>query len=120
MENSYVDKVREWVDLDNQSIDLKTSLNKVNDEKKQLEDDILEYVEKNNLENVSLTLSDGKLKFPKTVVKQSLSMKYLKTAFTKYNEENPYSTIDTETVCKFLVDNLDSSSKISIKRYVRS
>lgn len=120
MDGLYVDKVKQWVELDNQSVELKTSLSKVNEDKKELEEDILDYVEQNKLENVSLTLSDGKLKFPKTVVKQSLSMKYIKTSLTKYNEENPTSKIDIDNVCKFLADNLDSSAKLSIKRYVRS
>jgi len=120
MDDAYVAKVRDWIELDNQSIDLKTSLNKVNEGKKALEEDILEYVEKNELENVSLTLSDGKLKFPKNVVRQSLSMKYIKTSLTKYNTEHPSSAIDVDTVCKFLADNLDSSAKLGMKRYVRS
>jgi hypothetical protein len=120
MEATYVDKVKEWVDIDNKAMELKTSINELNEKKKELEEDIIDYVEKNQLENISLNLSDGRLKFPKTTVKQSLSMKYLKATLGKYNEEHASATqIDVDALCQYLVDNLETTTKLSIKRMVR-
>lgn len=119
MDAIYVDKVKEWVELDNKVMELKTSINEVAEKKKELEEDIIDYVEKNQLENISLALSDGKLKFPKTTVKQSLSMKYLKTTLAKFSEDNPLANLDVDALCKYLVDNLETSSKVTIKRSVR-
>lgn len=118
MEADYVEKVKEWVELDNKAMELKTSISDLNEKKKELEEDIIEYVEKNQLENISLNITDGKLKFPKTTVKQSLSFKYLKTALGKYNEEHS-SHLDVDALCKYLVDNLETTSRLTIKRTVR-
>lgn len=118
MEADYVEKVKEWVELDNKAMELKTSISDLNEKKKELEEDIIEYVEKNQLENISLNITDGKLKFPKTTVKQSLSIKYLKVALGKYNEEHS-SDIDVDALCKYLIDNLETTSRLTIKRMVR-
>lgn len=119
MDATYVDKVKEWVELDNKAMELKTSMNEITDKKKELEEDILDYVEQNQLENISLSLSDGKLKFPKTTIKQSLSMKYLRATFGKFIEENPSVNLDVDVLCKYLVDNLETTSKVTIKRSIR-
>jgi uncharacterized protein YaaW (UPF0174 family) len=120
MEATYVDKVKEWVELDSKALELKTSINDLNEKKKELEEEIIEYVEKNNLENISLNITDGRLKFPKTTIKQSLSMKYLKTTLGKYNEEHASSAqIDVDALCQYLVDNLETTTKVTIKRMVR-
>lgn len=120
MEATYIDKVKEWVELDTKAVELKTSMNELNEKKKELEEDIIDYVEKNQLENVTLNISDGRLKFPKTTVKQSLSMKYIKTTIGKYNEENASSPqIDVDALCQYIVDNLETSTKVTIKRMIR-
>lgn len=120
MDSTYADKLKDWIELDNQALQLKTSMTELNEKKKGLEEDILQYVEQNNLENITVCLTEGKLKFPKVSVKQSLSMKYLKAAFTKYNEGNTVNgQIDVDDLCKFLMENLETTSKVSIKRSAR-
>ena len=77
MDNHYVDKMKEWIELDNVYGSLRQQLNDLADKKKELEDDILKYVEDNNLEKVVVTVSDGTLKFPKRSTQQSISLKFL-------------------------------------------
>jgi hypothetical protein len=64
-----------------------------------------------------VTVSDGTLKFPKRSTQQSISLKFLKANLTKYSEEK--SHINVEEVCKFLVSNLETKTKLSIKRDLR-
>lgn len=120
MDQIHVSKVKEWIVLDDQTTELKNSISVLNGKKKELEDDILKYVADEKLEDVTITFGDKKLKFAKTNVKQTLSMKYIKTALTKYNEEQPNShKIDIEDLCSFLLENLETTSKLYIKRPAR-
>lgn len=115
METACIEKVREWLELDNQAQELRNTMNELNEKKKELEDIILKYVEQNNLENVSVSLNDGKLKFAKINFKQSLSLKYIKNTLAKYNEDVT-EKVDIVAICKYLTDNLETSSKTTIKR----
>lgn len=139
MDTVYIDKVKSWLALDNQSLRLKEEMekkteklkleldtivegykqrmDKVGDEKKELEEDILKYVETNALEKMTLSLSDGSLKFTKKSTQQSVSLKYLKTTLGKYSEEK--EAIDAEDVYKYLVSNLETKTKLSMKREVK-
>jgi Family of unknown function (DUF5760) len=120
MDDVYVYKVKEWITLDDQTTELKSSMNGLIEKKKELEDDILKYVVENKLEDVTVTFGGKKLKFSKTNVKQAMSIKYIKSALTKYNEEHVNDTkIDVDDLCKFLLDNLETTSKVCIKRPIR-
>ena len=139
MDTVYIEKVKSWLALDNQTLRLqeememkteklkleldtivqgyKQRINMVSDEKKELEEDILKYVETNALEKMTLSLSDGSLKFTKKSTQQSVSLKYLKTTLGKYSEEK--EAIDAEDVYKYLVSNLETKTKLSMKREVK-
>jgi hypothetical protein len=120
MDPSHVSMVRQWLDLDNKLLTLKEQVQELNDQKKEIEDDIIEYIEKNNLDKVVVNLSDGCLKFPKTSTKQTLSLKYVKNTLTKYNDDKEVNMqVNVEEVCKFLTSNLETKTKISIKRDVK-
>ena len=117
MDNQYVDKMKDWIEIDNAYGALRQQMNDLADKKKELEDEILKYIEENNLEKVVVNLCDGTLKFPKRSTQQSISLKFLKTHLAKYNEEK--TPINVEEVFKFLTSNLETKTKLSIKRDVR-
>jgi predicted site-specific integrase-resolvase len=118
MDEQYIEKMKEWIDLDNVYTSLRKQLNELTEKKKDIEDDILEYIEDNNLEKVVVSVCDGTLKFPKRTVQQSLSMKVLKQVIGKYNEEKSQN-IEIEELVKFISTNLETKTKLSIKRDVR-
>lgn len=120
MDETSISKLREWITLDDQTSELKNSMNVLNEKKKAIEDDIMQYVEDKKLENVTITFGDKKLKFAKVNVKQTLSIKYIKTALAKYNDElSKNSNIDIDDLCKYLIDNLEITTKLCIKRPIR-
>lgn len=120
MDDVHVSKVKEWIVLDEQTTELKNSINGLNEKKKELEDDILKYVADKKLEDVTVTFEGKKLKFAKMNVKQTMSIKYIKTALTKYNDEQVNDNkIDIDELCRFLLDNLETTSKVCIKRSIR-
>ena len=109
--------MKEWIEMDNVYSTLRQQMNELNDKKKVLEDDILKYIEDNNLEKVVVTVNDGTLKFPKRSQQQAISLKFLKTHLTKYSDEK--QSINVEEVFKFLTSNLETKTKLSIKRDIR-
>ena len=117
MDDQYVEKMKEWIELDNVYGSLRQQMSDLADKKKELEDDILKYIEENNLEKVVVSVSDGTLKFPKRSTQQSISLKFLKANLSKYNEDK--SPINVEDICKFLISNLETKTKLSIKRDLR-
>lgn len=117
MDNHYVDKMKEWLDLDNTHGALRQQINDLTDKKKDLEDEILKYIEDNDYEKVVVSVCDGTLKFPRRTVHQAISMKFLKHTLNKYNDEK--ASIDVEELVKYVSSNLETKSKLSIKRDVR-
>jgi hypothetical protein len=118
MDDTYVDKLKEWIELDNQAIRLKEQLNDVNDNKKEIEEEILQYIEANSFDKLTINISDGNLKFPQATTKSPLSIKFLKNTLNKYNDEHG-QTVDIDKILKFISSNMETKTKRYIKRDVR-
>lgn len=114
MDDTYLEKIKRWIDLDNQTVRLKSQLAELGDEKKDLEEEIVEYVKSKGLDKLTVNIADGTLKFAKRNTQQAMSIKYLKATLEKYNEEQ--EPINTDAVLQYLVTNLQSKTKTFIKR----
>jgi chromosomal replication initiation ATPase DnaA len=118
MDNQYIDKLKEWIELDNQVIRLKEQLTDINEDKKELEEEILKYVEDNSFDKLTINISDGSLKFSQTTQKSPISIKFLKSTLNKYNEEHNKS-VDIDNLLKFISSSIETKTKRYIKRDVR-
>lgn len=122
MEQEYEEKLKQWIDYDNKLSLLKEEIYKLNESKKSLEDEVLRYVEQNDMVGVSVNTSDGTLKFSNRKVQQSITMKYIRSMLHNYNVqliEQEDNKVDVEGICKFLVSNLETKQKTYIKRDYR-
>lgn len=117
MDNIYLEKMKEWIDIDNVHLTLKQQTQELINKKKVLEEDILKYIEDNHYEKVVVSISDGTLKFPKHNIQQAISVKLLKSLLTRYNEE--INNIDVASLIDYITSNLETKSKLSIKRDIR-
>lgn len=120
MDIAYVTKIQEWVALDNQVKDIKEQIkaleNKELVEKRDaIEKEIVEYIEKNKLEKLTINISDGNIKFSKTNMKSPLNNKTLKTLLDKYQEEED-NNIDVDALYNYIIDNIETKTKVSIRR----
>lgn len=111
MDPQHIKKVQEWVECDNKILKYKKAMKEYQDKKQELEDEILEYVEKQNLSSFSLTISDGQIKFAKRSVTQSLSIKTLRTALETY-EDN----INVESLIRHISSKLETKQKVFMNR----
>lgn len=115
MDEVYVDKLKKWIEYDNSITQLKEKMSVLNESKKQIEEDVIQYIEHSGLSGVSVAISDGSLKFPTRKIQQSMSLKFIRSVVDKYNEEKGQQ-IDNEQFCQFLMSKLDTKQKIYIKR----
>lgn len=118
MDLQHVQKVKDWVELDNKILRNREDLKEVVEKKKVLEEDIITYVKNNNIENFSLNISDGHIKFAKRTTNQPLSIKVMRLLLEKFNEERNAS-LDVADICQFVSDNLEKSSTLFMKRDIK-
>jgi hypothetical protein len=129
MDISYINKVKEWVKVDNQILETQESstihiealaktkekIEPLQEKKKEIEDDILQYVQKQKLENLTLNIGDGDIKFGKKTSSSPLSIKSIKAALEKYNEENR-DAIPIDKICDYIIQSSDKKTNYFIKR----
>jgi len=74
---SFEQQIQQWVSIDNQILILNEKLRELREKKHDLSENINSYVDKNNLTNATVQISDGKLKFVSSRVATPLTFKYL-------------------------------------------
>lgn len=86
---SFEQNIQNWVLIDNQMKLLSDKMKELRDKKNAISQKINNHVETDKLENTSIKISDGRLKFIKVKDTQQLTFKYLETCLSEIikNEE---------------------------------
>lgn len=86
---SFEQDIQNWVLIDNQIKLLSEKMKELRDKKNVISQKINTHVETEQLENASIKISDGRLKFIKVKDTQQLTFKYLETCLSEIikNEE---------------------------------
>ena len=86
---SFEQDIQNWVLIDNQMKLLTEKMKELRDKKNAISQKINTHVETDQLENTSIKISDGRLKFIKVKDTQQLTFKYLETCLSEIikNEE---------------------------------
>jgi hypothetical protein len=110
---SFEENIQKWVSLDNQLRSLHDKTKQLREDKNNLEDGIIKYVDAHNLQNSVVKLSDGKLKF--TMVKQTnpLTLKYVDECLGKCIK-NPEQV---KLIMNYIKDSRASKNIPDIKRF---
>ena len=130
MDPSYIQKVKEWVVLDNAImrgmepvIESKKVIKKLEEDiqpqvekKREIEDSIVEYIQKNKYEKLTVNINDGTIKFGKKTAAPPLSLKLIKALLEKYAIENMDDNIDPSKIYDFMIDNFEKKTSYFIKR----
>lgn len=115
----YVNKIKRWVELDNAVEVRKAKIKVMTDEKKKLEEAILEYVEDNDMKNVQFNLADGNIKFIESKTQQGFTLKTLKEGLDQFFQKHKdQSQITAKAIFEFLSKNRPSKDKLTIKRQI--
>lgn len=117
MDIEYIRKVQDWVECDNKILKSKDSIKEIVEKKKKLEEEIIQYVEDNKYDKLTLNITDGNIKFSKRNTTQPLSMKVLRALLEKYStsEEN----IDVVAIMKYISESLETKQKVHMSREIK-
>lgn len=120
MDPNTVKKVQRWVELDNKIEMKKMKLKEYVDEKKDLEEDIIDFVTRNDKKNLQINTSDGQINFVEQKSTQLLTVKYLKEALHAYCEQQPTGALDAKSILDFICSNREVKQKVVMKRHITS
>ena len=110
---SFEESIQKWVSLDNQLRSLQDKTRQIREDKNNIENGIIKYVDTYNLQNSIVKISDGKLKF--TMVKQTnpLTLKYVDECLGKCIK-NPEQV---KLIMNYIKDSRNSKIIPDIKRF---
>jgi hypothetical protein len=117
MDVEYMRKIQQWVECDNKILKFKDQVKDATDKKKELEDEIITYVEEKKYDKLTINITDGNIKFSKRNTTQPLTMKTLRLLLDKYSEQN--RNLDTDEILKYISDNLEVKQKTHMLRDVK-
>ena len=94
--DTFEKQIQQWVAIDNQLKALNEKARELREKKQDLCETIMEHVQKNNLSNATVQISDGRLKFSNTRVPTPLTFKYLEKSLKEVikNEEQVVKLIE--------------------------
>jgi hypothetical protein len=94
--DTFEKQIQQWVAIDNQLKALNEKARELREKKQDLCETIMEHVQKNNLSNATVQISDGRLKFSNTRVPTPLTFKYLEKSLKEVikNEEQAVKLIE--------------------------
>ena len=117
MDASVVKKVQRWVELDNKIEVKKIKMKEYQDEKKELEDAIVDYIESYDKKNLQINTSDGYINFADNKQTQMLTLKYLRESLNAFFDSGP-SEVSAATVMDYILKNREVKTKLVMRRYV--
>jgi uncharacterized coiled-coil DUF342 family protein len=103
---SFEENIKQWVLLDNQLKILNEKAKEIREKRSSVNENIQTIVQKNNLLNKSVQISDGNLKFVSTRVPAPLTYKYLETSLGEI--------IKNETQVKQIINYLKQNREIKL------
>ena len=108
----FTESIKRWVTLDNQVKAHYDKAKELREERNDLAETIIEYVDTSGLNNTTVKISDGKLRFAPTKSTQSLTLNYIEDCLHKCLGD---STIVKQTM-KYIKENREVRISRDIKR----
>jgi hypothetical protein len=102
----FEENIQKWVSIDNQIKLVNEKLKELREKKNDLTHDIIEHAEENEMMNLNIQISDGKLKFAQTRVSEPLTFKYLEKSLSEI--------IRNETQVKQIIEHIKKNRQIKV------
>lgn len=110
--DQFKNNIKEWINHDNKEKRLKEEINDVKETKERLEEDILNYMERNNIEDREIIIeNNSKLKYSKMKVTETITKKLIIEKLTEYYKN--------ENKAKEITDYIYSDRKSELKKYLK-
>jgi hypothetical protein len=111
--SSFEKQIQQWVAIDNQLRILNEKVRVLREQKAELADSLTTYADSNNLNDATIQISDGKLKFVATKVQTPLTFKHLETSLTNVIPDAE----KVQQLVKHIKNTRESKIVYDIKRY---
>ena len=85
---SLEENIKKWVNLDNKIKEINNELKNLRLEKTAYNSNIIKYITSNNLDNATIKINDGKLRFVDCNYTQPLTNKFLLECLHKYYQND--------------------------------
>lgn len=88
--SDFQESIKAWVEIDNELKVLNNKARELREERKDIQEEIMEYVETNKLSNATVNISDGQLKFANVRHQSALTYTHVKNCLMDciQDEEN--------------------------------
>ena len=107
--------VKQWVELDNKLKDLNEKVKSIREQKKQYEENILDFISENSNNNTTpvIKISDGRLKYVETKQTAPLTLKFIEQCLS----EKIANVNTVEQLMTHIKSKRESKSIPELKRY---
>ena len=112
----FVDNIQRWVKLDTQIKSVNEKLKKAREVKNQLLNNIVGYVESNNMEATKIEISDGELRFYEKREYQPITFTYIEESLGKLIVDKK----QVDCIMDYLRENREITVSMDIRRKGRS
>ena len=85
---SFEENIRNWIKIDNNIKEKAMNIKQLRIERDKYNENIMEYIKENNLDNVTIKIGDGKLRFVDTKYTQPLTYKFICETLCDYFEDD--------------------------------
>jgi len=113
MSDIFKKNIKEWVSLDNELRLLNEHVKELRDKRNSINEDIIRYVETNQLNSSTIQLSDGSLKFVMQKAYAPLTYTFLQETLKNILPEN-----EVKKIIEYIKQNRITTPSTSIKRSI--
>ena len=114
--DGFEQKIQEWVSIDNQLRALNEKTKILREKKSEINDTLTHFAEHNNLNNATIQISDGKLKFVTSKIQPPLTFKHLEKSLSGViaNDEK------VKQLVKHIKDTRETKVVCDLKRFTNN
>jgi hypothetical protein len=108
----FQNQIKQWVEIDNKVKVLNSELRELRSDRNNISDEIVSFVDSNNLDKAVIEISDGSLKFGTIKQTSAITLKFIKKCLNECIDNQ-----DTvEQLIKYIKSKRDIKTKSDIKR----
>lgn len=110
-ENIVIEKIKNWLEIESEIINLSSKLRQLRKTKKALNEDLVEIMKTHDIDCFDCT--KGKIMYTKNKTKSAINKKYLEKILNSYYSQN--NSEEATKLCNYILDNRDIKINENIK-----
>jgi len=112
MSNDFTNLVKNWVRLDNELKQLNERLKNLREQKNTINNNVISYVETNNLNGAIINISDGQIKFYNSKTTNTLTFKFVEECLSDIIDNKE----EVSKIIEYIKQKRNIKSFLDIKR----